>query len=178
MTGSRGLQQGVEQPVEQVAAILRPAQGAREHQVVVVPLRARQQPALGLPAAMTAQGIHDGGRELHLAPRPGRLRLADGQARQGAPEGPGDRQGATLEVEVAPAQREQLALAHPRCQSGDDDRLERAAAGRLDEGPRLRRGAVISRRGIRGGSTSWATLRTTSPRRPAWTSAPCRTMCK
>jgi hypothetical protein len=138
MTGSRGLQQGVEQPVEQVAAILRPAQGAREHQVVVVPLRARQ----------------------------------------GAPEGPGDRQGATLEVEVAPAQREQLALAHPRCQSGDDDRLERAAAGRLDEGPRLRRGAVISRRGIRGGSTSWATLRTTSPRRPAWTSAPCRTMCK
>ncbi|HZD71955.1 MAG TPA: hypothetical protein VFA45_24480 [Actinomycetes bacterium] len=119
------LQQRVELAAEEVGWVDRPPDRVREHEVVVLPAVAGPPALLVLAVAVQLERLDRDGNQEDLT--------------AGGPslEPPGQVQRALVEVDVGPAEAEQLALPHPGRQGDDVERLEPIALDGLQEPPRL-----------------------------------------
>src|ERR1039457_478383 len=128
------LQQGHELPEQEVASILWLPELVGEDEIVVVPLVAEKQTHLGLSGTMPAQGIAGEVGEFDLAPRAGGLRLGDDELTvEPALESARDVDRAAVEINVAPAKREQLTASHARADGDRDDCLKWPLLRRLEQ---------------------------------------------
>jgi len=165
-SGGVRFRQEVRERPAQVAGVHRPTELVGEDESDrVVPLSMSE--AFGcVPSGVPPKRTQGGLGKLQLASRPGGLRLADGW---GAAPWPVQRAGnskpACRQVDIAPAQREQLALAHyPWSQRGrtappGDRSAAMSSNARTWPGSRVR----ISWCARRGGCTSAAGLREMKP---------------
>jgi hypothetical protein len=105
-----------------------------------------------------------GGRQVQRAPALLRLRLLEDEPPADPLEGVRDPERAGVEVDVLPAQAQDLPLPQPEHQGEPEEGFKALASGggqhRLGLGGRE---GATSLRACRGGSTSAAALRTTSP---------------
>ncbi len=149
----RLFEKGMEQSVQEVTAVLGPAEGTGEHQSGLVPIRAEQQPGLRLPCAMSPEDLDRHRCQLH--PPAGAIRLwwRHGQIPVRMPlHGPDHAQRPLLQVDVGPVQCEQLALAHAGGYRERENRFQRTIARPVQKRPRLfgSEGSHLQMPGARG----------------------------
>jgi hypothetical protein len=154
-------QQRLELQGRDVAAPERFARSVAEDEVVVGQGMADRQQSLGLPGPVDPEQIEGRAGEVDRAPTLGRLRLAEPPATVQPDQGVMDRHAPPGPVHVAPAQGQQLALAHAGREREGEKGLERVAADRLQEaaGLRWRQGPHLRRRHARQtGAGGWVAL--------------------
>ena len=138
--GSPAFVQEVRERPAKVACVHRPPELVGEDESDrVVPLSVGE--AFGcVPSGVPPKRAHGGPRKLQLASRTGGLRLADGWGAAPWPvQRAGDPKPAGRQVDIAPAQREQLALAHTRGHGEDVQRLQAIVSDRVQQRPDLAR---------------------------------------
>src|SRR5215208_7443443 len=99
----------------------------------VAPAAPREQPILELPDAVFSKGFDNHRVDAERPSSAGGLRLHQPPLAAHPLELCANRDGHRVEVDVPPAQAEQLALPQPRAEGGDVQRLQRVPADAGDE---------------------------------------------
>jgi hypothetical protein len=109
------------EPPRDIPGVERGANGGREDEVRLPPARANSDPLLQLPRAMGAEGAGHGGRHRDRPSTAPGLRLDELEASIHPLQRLGDAERAGFDVNVRPAEAQDLALAQPQ---RDRDRVE------------------------------------------------------